>query len=385
MVFVLNGMSRKNKGAELMLYAILQEIDSKFPGSKIYLPMEMTDTGVALPVKNLDIRLKPFNKTMNLIRKYHLNGILRKFHLPEVLDDIYAVKDADYFIDAGGLVFSDQQKALSRQTYKWEHLLNNQKKCGTKVVFLPQAFGPIEKESTKKAISSIGKYSDLIFAREKVSFEYLKNSSLVDMDKVILSPDFTSSVKGLFPKRYSYLRNGICVIPNFRMIDKGMISKEGYIDFISNLVKKCEKCNHRVYILNHEGLQDEQLALECQRKLNNVDVVSRLDALETKGLIGSAYAVISSRYHGVASALNSGVPCLATSWNHKYAELFSDYGLEDCVLNMSQIEACFNKVQQLLNDEYNRSIREQLLLMDKRILLANEKMWDEIWSLSSRL
>lgn len=379
MIFVLNGMSLKNKGAELMLYAILQEIECKFPGSRVYLPVEMKNVKMALNLENLDIRLKPFHRFIRFIRKYHLNGILRKLHLPEILDDIYAVKKADYFIDAGGLVFSDQQKALSRQTYKWEHLLKNQKKFGTKIIFLPQAFGPIEKDFTKKAIASIGKYSDLIFAREKVSYGYLKESSLVDMSKVVLSPDFTSSVKGSFPKCYSHLKNYVCVIPNARMIDKGVVSKEGYIHFISDLVKECEKCNRKVYILNHEGIGDEHLALECQNEIGDIEVVSRLNAFETKGLIGSAFAVVSSRYHGVASALNSGVPCLATSWNHKYAELFSDYDLNDCVLDMAQTERSFSKMRQLLNEENNKQIREHLLQAENRIVSANRMMWNKIW------
>lgn len=384
MIFVLSGMSLKNKGAELMLYAILQEIAKKHPNSIVYLPMEMTETKIALHVDNLDIRLKPFNIAINFIRRHHLNGVLRKLHLPEILDDIYAVKNADYFIDAGGLVFSDQQKALSRQTYRWEHLLKKQKNAGSKIIFMPQAFGPIEKNYTRKAISSIGKFSDLIFAREKISFEYLKNSSLVDMDKVLVCTDFTSSVKGCFPERYSQLKNWVCIIPNFRMIDKGIVSKDGYIKFISDVVKRCKECGRQVYILNHEGLQDELLALECQQKIGTscIEVVSRLDALETKGLIGSAYAVISSRYHGVASALNSGVPCLATSWNHKYAELFADYGQNDCVLNIAYMEECLDKVKLLLDEERNKEIREQLMLAKNVISTANEKMWNEIWSLS---
>ena len=38
MRIVLNGVETNNKGAELMLYAILQEIERKFPDAEVFMP-----------------------------------------------------------------------------------------------------------------------------------------------------------------------------------------------------------------------------------------------------------------------------------------------------------------------------------------------------------
>ena len=70
-----------------------------------------------------------------------------------------------------------------------------------------------------------------------------------------------------------------------------------------------------------------------------------------KALISTAYLCVTSRFHGVASALNSCVPCLATSWSHKYEELFRDYGMTDCVLDLNDMDAITQRISAFLSAE----------------------------------
>jgi colanic acid/amylovoran biosynthesis protein len=48
---------------------------------------------------------------------------------------------------------------------------------------------------------------------------------------------------------------------------------------------------------------------------------------------------VSSRYHGCVNALSQAVPSLGTAWSHKYAALFDDFGVRDCLLSSSDADA----------------------------------------------
>lgn len=382
MKIVLSGVETKNKGAELMFYAILQEIEHRYPDAVVYIPYSNITQGFGYIITSLKLKYTPLSR---LIYKIHLTAVFRLLHLP--LKWLYIaniVKHADFFIDASGFHFSDQKKKLTPAKVKrWKVILKKYSDQGTRIVFLPQAFGPAQKVNTLNGLRVLSKYASLICPREQTSYNYLERSGVVNMNKVKLFTDFTSLVKGVFPKRYKHLENGICIIPNLRMVDTGTISKEKYIGIISAIVNSCQASGHPIYLLNHEGNGDEQLAYECKKKIgNDIEVVTGLNALEVKGMIASAYVVVTSRFHGLASALNSCVPCLATSWSHKYAELFNDYGLADCVLPLDNNEKAVEKVFSFMNKNKNDEIRQHLSAQVEKNKAQTEDMWDLVWSLS---
>ena len=133
--------------------------------------------------------------------------------------------------------------------------------------------------------------------------------------------------------------------------------------------------------MNHEGEKDEQLCYRIKENLpHNIEVVTGINALEAKGLIGSAYLVVSSRFHGVASSLNSCVPCLATSWSHKYQELFKDYQLNDCVLPLDDEKQAIDKIHRMMDEDQNLKVRENLHNIVPHIKSKTREMWELIWN-----
>ncbi len=230
-------------------------------------------------------------------------------------------------------------------------------------------------------LAVISKYASVIMPREKVSFNYLKDSNVVDMAKVKVFTDFTSLVEGKFPVKYEHLRNGICIIPNSQMINKGTISMEGYLNLLKAIVDITAATSKKVYLLNHAGWQDERLCSTIKSMIpDNIEMVTDLNALEVKGLISSAYLVISSRFHGVASALNTCVPCLATSWSHKYEELFNDYMLKDCILPLNDSETALKMIIDFIQEEKNDNIRAILSERLPYIKAETQEMWKNVWS-----
>ena len=377
MRIVLSGIETNNKGAELMLYAILQEIERKFSQATVFVPYYAINQGLSYVKTSLDLRHKP-NRWM---AEWHIPGILRRLHLPYVkYTDARTVPNVDYFIDASGFAFSDQWNPTTERVVFWQHLLNGYRKQGTKIIFLPQAFGPVRLDNTRKLLHILNENADIIMPREKISLAYLREAD-VSESKIKMYTDFTSLVTGHVLEKYSHLKNGVCIIPNLRMIDKGAIQMDDYLKILSQIIKMSQSEGHQVYLLNHEGLGDETLAYQCQEKLGgDMEVVTGLDALEVKGLISTAYLCVTSRFHGVASALNSCVPCLATSWSHKYQELFNDYQQQSCVLDLSNHHNIVDKVKEYLDASNNKSIREHLSQQLPRIHEETKRMWELVWN-----
>lgn len=289
MKIVLYGVETVNKGAELMLYAILQEIERVHPEAVIYMPESRMPQGKDYVKTSLKIKYWPLEY---IIDKLHLLGIFRHLNLPSSwLVNPFVFKGTNYFLDGSGFRFSDQFVKIGERSGWWKRTLQVLSKERAKIVFLPQAFGPVKHRNTIDALSALSKYSSIIMTREEVSYNYLRDSGVVDMKKVKLYPDFTSLVKGEFPKKYIHLRNGICVIPNIRMISSGTISYDDYVSLILSIIEEGKKCGRLVYLLNHEGIEDEQLAFKCcESAKKQIEVVTGINALEVKGLkIGRAH------------------------------------------------------------------------------------------------
>lgn len=382
MRYELSGVETNNKGAELMLYAILQEIERRDKDAVVYMPPPPYGIwqGLNYVKTSVEIRENPYLAFIKLGRKLRLTRIFYILHVTRFLmDSGTPLKQIDYYLDASGFRFSDQIPIHPIGIDQIKRKLKGYHKQGTRIIYLPQAFGPVEKQGTKDALSVLSQYSTLMMPREKVSYQYLHQAN-VDMKKVKMFTDFTSLVEGSFPEKYKHLTNGICIIPNMRMIDKGVISYEDYISLISQITKCVGESGHPVYLLNHEGIGDEQIAMQCQKNLSNrVEVVTGLNALEVKGIIASAYLCISSRFHGVASSLNSMVPCLATSWSHKYKELFSDYEITDAVLPVDSVDKCIEKIKEYLQPQTNQTMRVHLTIQVEKIKQQTREMWKNVF------
>lgn len=382
---LLSGVETENKGAELMLYAILQELERKHPDAEVFIDKLCVKQGLKYVKSPINLKFIKMDFLARFCNKYHITGMLRRMGIYLWgLDPISSIGRIDMYLDGSGLLFSDQRRHSKMTNKLLASRLKHLNKQQTKIVYLPQAFGPLNKQSTRDAISVIDRYSNLIFAREQVSFNYLE-PCIKNKQKIIISTDFTSLVKGIMPSQYEHLRNGVCIIPNERMVSKGIVSRESYLDFLSSIVEVCREYGKKVYLLNHEGKRDELLAIDCKQSISDdLEVVTGLNALETKGLISSAYMVISSRFHGVASSLNSFVPCLSTSWNHKYAELYKDYGLTDFVLPIDDLNRSIDMIKEVMNQENNDSIRTKLKIASPNIKSKTQEMWKKIWSLDSQ-
>lgn len=379
MNYYLTGVETNNKGAELMLYAILQAIDLHDPNAKIYIDARNVKQGKAYVKHNAQLCLVS-NPLNDLIKALKINGIMKNVFHKGSIDFLPSLPKIDYLIDGSGLHFSDQMFA-GRKYQLWKETLQKAKRDNAKIILLPQAFGPFKKETTCRTTNLVLANADLVFAREKVSYEMLKSLSSFDDSRIKISTDFTSLVDGKVPSGYEHLKDGVCIIPNMQMVKQGVFSLENYLAYIAMVAREAKASGKIAYLLNHQGDEDEDLCIKCRHEIgNDIEIVTKLNALETKGIISTAYMVITSRFHGLASALNCGVPCLATSWSHKYKCLFEDYGQQDCVLSLKDMNADMNKIRMFLSARNNQEIRTSLQAIIPQIKESAKKMWIDVWN-----
>lgn len=362
-----------NKGAELMLYAILDKMKRQYPHAEFCMPAKTSYKDRA--------QLGLFQKADLYKLRFQLGSLFRL--LPKKIRNMYGIvleKEVDVVINTAGFAYSDQWGY--KKTYRLKRLIKRWKKNNTKVILMPQAFGPFRSNKMQQAIKTIVENADLIYAREKISYDYLVD--IVGKQKNIkLSPDFTNLIKGIVPADFDKENNKFCIVPNYRMIDK--TSKEesqAYIPFMIKCIKYLKEKNQKPFILIHEGDNDLFLAQQISDGAGGVPIVKETNALKIKGILGECEGTIGSRFHGLVSALSQGVPSLATGWSHKYQMLFNDYDFLDGILKTNLQDAeIYSKIDLIIDTDTKTKIKNNLLKHSENLKTLSEQMWLEIFKI----
>lgn len=376
MIIEIKGVQFVNKGAELMLCAIVQKITCFWPEAQIVLaPNENSsylERANYSAWQKLSIRKYPFD--FNRIAKYlpvKVRQWLKKW-------GIVTEADIDVVLDASGFAYGDQWNPVLLQ-----HALAEAKRmhdAGKKYIFLPQAFGPFTREKSKKLVKEQMKFASLVCAREETSFSHILDL-MGKTDNLKTFPDFTNALVGELPDYYQAENFQVCLIPNHNMIsDKNPNSawKHSYIDLFCATANYVQSKGLSVYILNHEGKEDMQICHQINAQLEQpLPIISETDPIKVKGLIGGADMIVCSRFHGCVSALSQNTPCLGTSWSHKYEQLFSEYGVSECLLSAEfKDNELFELVDSCLTKQSD--ISKALATQSEHYKNVTETMWAEV-------
>jgi colanic acid/amylovoran biosynthesis protein len=205
-------------------------------------------------------------------------------------------------------------------------------------VFLPQAFGPFENTRGASEFGAALSRAALIYARDHRSKANLDALMPAGAPSVSVMPDMTMAASSDFAlaNRLSIDAKTAVVVPNSRVVSQGVADESRYIQFLVASAERLLADGYRVVLVNHAGREDAWLTLQLARLLSargrEVECVAETDPYLIRGVIGAAGVVVASRFHACVAALAQGVPCIATSWNHKYQELFSLFDCADGVL-----------------------------------------------------
>lgn len=349
----LRGVEFVNKGAELMLHAIQAAVE-----------------GFERPVR-LVMETSP-RATKKQIRAAGLQPKSRFGLFGDVGES-----EVDMILDASGFAYGDTWGAKKANRRMGAHI-RRWKQAGKTVILLPQAFGPFRVPELRKEMEVILKYADRVYVRDSVSMRHVRG--IHDGPNILQKPDFTNLVAPIVPKHPADFAQRVAVIPNIKMIEAVPKGGPGYIDTMAGILSAIRKEGREPFLLLHEADKDVEVAkLINATQTTPLQVVAETHPLLIKGIIGASYAVVTSRFHGLVSALSQGVPCIATSWSHKYEELLAEYGYPQGLIGTDTDVSA--RIAQLLDPSVQSSERSHLAEASERFKDDSRRLWTEIESL----
>ncbi|GGA98951.1 polysaccharide pyruvyl transferase family protein [Agarivorans gilvus] len=377
MIIELKGVEFENKGAELMLRAILQRIEEYWPEAEIALtPSQKASFKQRASVGAWQkLSLRKLYLDLNCITYWLPTTVRRYFRKWGVVTEA----DIDVVIDASGFSYSDQwSPKMSIRHLCGEIKRNNAH--GKPYIFMPQAMGPFSDPGVRANIARYFPKAALVCARESETYKYIHDIT-GDFSSLKQYGDFTNAVSlvdDCFP-----MSNGkmACIVPNKNMVNPRNSNKRwlnSYESTLLNAIAIYRAKGLTPFFLNHEGHEDGLLISSLNEQLDQpLPVIEEADPVKVKSIIASSKAVLCSRYHGCISALSNGIACLSTSWSHKYESLYEDYLAKKLLISPDiskpQLEALIE-----LSLNVDSSLHEDIKLKAEQYKKETEQLWLEV-------
>lgn len=356
----IKGIGFGNRGAELMLIAILDRLSRSFPNSRF---------AAATYAGTYEQRSR-YGLCHVVPGGWSFFSLLREGRRKR--RDRVREEDMDVLLDASGYAYGDAWEPRWVQNSA-AHLLRYRRR-GRKIILLPQAFGPFEKPPVREAAESIIHAANLVYARDRESLMHV-NALAPGSSHIRLAPDFTGILPGRLPESIAEDSLRVCVVPNTEML---RICPDVYLSFMTDCIRKVEGRGYRPCLLLHEGARDRDLAAKLS-EIKKLPLLDEPDPRHLKGIIGSCAFIIGSRYHSLVSALSQGVPALGTFWSHKYPYLFDDYGCPELLIDLQSPNCSADQVlERLCDSESRNALRGRLLESSRSVNARTETMWQQV-------
>lgn len=371
MIIEIRGTGTHNKGAELMACAIVRRCGALIPGARFAVERQFGPYAV---------RAK-----YGLLTKVHARRLGRARLAQALMSRSFREQyglvvdaDVDAVLDASGFAFGDPwgpgpAEWLARQAPRW-------RRRGTRVVLLPQAFGPFENQRVRAAFRKGLDSVDALYARDPMSLEHVQEVA-GPLPKVRAAPDFTNIVPGECPPDADLPDRFACIAPNLRMLDRtSAAERDAYVGFLARAIRALRHNDVEPLVVCHAGKEDRQVVQLVEGALlQPLRVLNEDDPVRLKGIVGRAAVLVGSRFHALVGALSQGVPAIGTSWSHKYEMLFEEYGCREFLLSPSasagEVESL---VERVCSGGGGGELRDQLRLRSGELRRRVEGMFGEV-------
>lgn len=320
------------------------------------------------------------------------------FYTPLPLHTQKSKQGIDALIDISGYSYHDE--GVERIINVLSGIRSSDKMI-YKNYFMPQAWGKFTNMASKYWIKKLHAQSTLFYARDEISFTYLRDSC-IDVQNIRRAPDIAFLFRGSdiavgaailskrgFPPPH---RPMIGVVPNVRVYERtaGRGTGNDYLKVLEALVRfSIEKLDVNVVLLPNDcmlpGDNHTDDRFLCSLLYSRLDCADRVLVLtddhraeEIKAIIGNLDFLISSRFHSLVFALSQSVPVLALGWSHKYPELLSLFGLERYLISHETIH--MHNSLDLLQSAWREKdiLSEKIQRVLPQIESAARKVFDDV-------
>lgn len=371
MMIEIKGIGFPNRGAELMLHAVLQQfaargVEARF-ASETYTPFAERARFGLWQIPHLEYRGRNVADTVALLPR----KLRKRF-------GIVTKREVDLVLDCSGFAYGDHWGDRKLRERLYRHL-GRWRRQRVPLVLMPQALGPFTSDKSRRMIRALVEQAHRVYVRDAASLEHLEIAGAIN-ERVVRMPDLTHAVAGQ-PIGDSPVSNpDVCIVPNGKVVSSAAdATRDRYVELLAELLHRLRARGRAPYLLIHEGSGDRSLADEAvDRSGLDVPIADGLDALALKKLIGQSRVVVSSRFHGLVSALSQGVPAVALGWSHKYRELMQDYGIAEHDLDAGAGDVV-DRVIEIVCDRDLQALAGPIEACAAGYRRAVEAMWDELF------
>lgn len=356
MNILITGGQFGNKGAQSMLFTVINEIRNRYPDSEFYyLPIDyykencfdhISDYRFRFVIDDKAGRDFParFGPVNHILRWINIQRILRRAKKRGQVLTLSRIWDRmDVMLDISGYSLTSRFGISSINRVL--RMINNSKSRGMKTILFPQSYGPFDfpREILQKiggALSDV----DLLFAREEDGIRQLEQRCGVT--KAVLSPDIVLqaeeiSWKNIYVRkprlRYPILEteHNVGIIPNVETLRNG--THDYVIYTYRGILEKLRENGKEVYIFRHSN--DLSLCREIYGLVKDDRhchlIEDEIDCISYGPFIRQFDFIVASRFHAVVHAYREGIPAIVLGWAVKYRDLAALLGQELYVFDLT--------------------------------------------------
>ena len=293
------------------------------------------------------------NYTKRIYRENNFRNILWQHQagLP-LTPTARAFSDAAVLDVSGGDSFTDMYGAHRYKLITYPKRIA--RSAGAKLILMPQTIGPFKSGKYRSDAKAHLAYSELVYTRDKYSYEYLKELMGEDFDPSIhrQGVDMAFALVAAPPKPTS--NNNACehvgINVSGLILNNPQIAKEKYginCDYKAVLLgiirTILEESDSRITLVPHvivpidhfesdERACKEVFAALSKDEQNRVDILpSTYSQREIKGAISRFDWFCGTRMHATIAGLSSGVPTVNIAYSGKSLGVFEAIGQQEAV------------------------------------------------------
>lgn len=254
------------------------------------------------------------------------NISIKSFRRLMQCDYVFDCTFGDNFSDIYSLPF------VSRTTnYKEMTLL-----LGKKLIIAPQTIGPFKDEKLKKRVGKVLKKSALVFTRDEMSSQCVRELSgrepITVTDLAFILPYQKKEKDGIL--RAGINVSGLLWRGGFDQKNQFGLTLD-YHEYIDSVVSELKQRGYEICFIPHVLSRDEneidedyKVSIDLSGKYGGEHAPFFQDPIEAKNYIAGMDVFIGSRMHSTIAAFSAGVVTIPVSYSRKFEGLFNSVGYD---------------------------------------------------------